>query len=85
MGRACFAGFDRSRVARSADRRELTGDGARWAFPRDGRREGRGASGDMRGLGLTRLNRTRILPDTPQTRGMIAKVAHLIEWQAASE
>lgn len=39
----------------------------------------------LRGLGLTRLNRTRILPDTPQTRGMIAKVAHLIEWQAASE
>lgn len=39
----------------------------------------------LRGLGLTRLNRTRILLDTPQTRGMIAKVAHLIEWQAASE
>jgi large subunit ribosomal protein L30 len=30
------------------------------------------------GLGLTRIGRVRELPDTPETRGMIAKVAHLV-------
>jgi large subunit ribosomal protein L30 len=31
------------------------------------------------GLGLNRIGRVRELPDTPQIRGMIAKVAHLVE------
>ncbi len=31
------------------------------------------------GLGLGRQGRTRSLDDTPAVRGMIAKVAHLIE------
>jgi large subunit ribosomal protein L30 len=30
------------------------------------------------GLGLNRIGRTREVPDTPQTRGMIAKVRHLV-------
>jgi len=30
------------------------------------------------GLGLNKVGRVRELPDTPQTRGMIAKVAHLV-------
>jgi large subunit ribosomal protein L30 len=30
------------------------------------------------GLGLNRIGRTAELPDTPATRGMIAKVAHLV-------
>ena len=30
------------------------------------------------GLGLNRIGRVVELPDTPQTRGMIAKVAHLL-------
>ncbi len=30
------------------------------------------------GLGLNRNNRIRDLVDTPSTRGMIAKVAHLV-------
>jgi large subunit ribosomal protein L30 len=30
------------------------------------------------GLGLNRIGRMRELPDTPQTRGMIAKVRHLV-------
>ena len=30
------------------------------------------------GLGLNRIGRMRELPDTPQTRGMIAKVKHLV-------
>ena len=31
------------------------------------------------GLGLNRIGRVSKLPDTPATRGMIAKVRHLIE------
>jgi large subunit ribosomal protein L30 len=31
------------------------------------------------GLGLNKLGRTSTLDDTPSVRGMIAKVAHLIE------
>ena len=30
------------------------------------------------GLGLNRIGRVTELPDTPATRGMIAKVAHLV-------
>ena len=30
------------------------------------------------GLGLNRIGRTSVLEDNPSTRGMIAKVAHLI-------
>ena len=30
------------------------------------------------GLGLNRIGRVRELPDTPQTRGMIVKVKHLV-------
>ena len=30
------------------------------------------------GLGLNRIGRVAEVPDTPQTRGMIAKVQHLV-------
>ena len=30
------------------------------------------------GLGLNRLGRESVLKDTPQVRGMIAKVAHMV-------
>ena len=30
------------------------------------------------GLGLNKIGRTRALPDTPMTRGMILKVRHLV-------
>ncbi len=33
------------------------------------------------GLGLKKHDSTKILPDTPQTMGMIAKVSHLVEWK----
>ena len=33
----------------------------------------------LKGLGLGRIGRTRTLEDTSAVRGMIAKVAHLIE------
>ncbi len=30
------------------------------------------------GLGLNKMHRRRTLPDTPQVRGMIRKVSHLV-------
>ena len=33
----------------------------------------------LAGLGLNKVGRTRTLEDTPAVRGMIAKVAHMIE------
>lgn len=33
----------------------------------------------LRGLGLRRIRQTAIHPDTPQVRGMIRKVAYLLE------
>jgi large subunit ribosomal protein L30 len=40
-------------------------------------------TGDQRatlvGLGLNRVGRIATLEDTPQVRGMIAKVAHMVE------
>ena len=35
------------------------------------------------GLGLKRPNTTVLLPDTPQVRGMLAKVPHMVEWAPA--
>jgi len=32
----------------------------------------------IRGLGLTRLNKTVVLTDTPEIRGMINKVSHMV-------
>ena len=32
----------------------------------------------LRGMGLTRMRRTVILNDTPEIRGMVAKVSHLV-------
>jgi large subunit ribosomal protein L30 len=33
----------------------------------------------LKGLGLNKIGRERTLEDTPSVRGMIAKVAHMIE------
>jgi large subunit ribosomal protein L30 len=33
------------------------------------------------GLGLKKTNSTKLLPDTPQTMGMIGKVAYLVSWE----
>ena len=33
------------------------------------------------GLGLKKRDSTKILPDTPQTMGMIEKVAYLVSWE----
>jgi large subunit ribosomal protein L30 len=33
----------------------------------------------IRGLGLTRINSSRVLEDTPAIRGMAGKVSHLVD------
>ncbi len=33
----------------------------------------------VRGLGLRRINHTRVLDDTPEIRGMIRKVSYMVE------
>ncbi len=33
----------------------------------------------LNGLGLTRRNKTVVLKDTPETRGMVNKVSHLVK------
>ena len=39
----------------------------------------------LRGLGLNRIDRERILEDTPAIRGMLNKVQHLVEWEMVEE
>ena len=38
----------------------------------------------LKGLGLNRLNRSRVLEDTPSVRGMIERVRHLVRVESAS-
>jgi large subunit ribosomal protein L30 len=35
--------------------------------------------GTLRALGLGRIGRSAVLPDRPEIRGMVARVAHLVE------
>ena len=35
----------------------------------------------VRGLGLRRINHTRVLENTPAVRGMVKKVIHLVDVQ----
>jgi large subunit ribosomal protein L30 len=39
----------------------------------------------VRGLGLKKLDSTKLLPDTPQTLGMIDKVRYLVTWERVNE
>ncbi len=39
----------------------------------------------LRGMGLTKLNRTVELQDTPAIRGMINKVTHLVKAEEVSQ
>ncbi len=39
----------------------------------------------VRGLGLKKHSSTKLLPDTPQTMGMIKKVTHLVSWERVDE
>jgi len=47
-----------------------------------GRRQDQRAT--LKGLGLNRVRRSRVLEDTPSVRGMIEKVRHLVRIDAAS-
>ena len=38
----------------------------------------------LKGLGLDKINRVRTLQDTPEVRGMIARVHHLVRVESAS-
>jgi large subunit ribosomal protein L30 len=38
----------------------------------------------LKGLGLNRMHRTRVLEDTPAVRGMITKVRHLLRIEEGS-
>lgn len=35
----------------------------------------------LRGLGLKKLNQVSTIADTPEIRGMLTKVSHLISWE----
>lgn len=39
----------------------------------------------VRGLGLRRLNHSRVLQDTPAVRGMIRKVSHLVNFEEVAQ
>lgn len=41
--------------------------------------------GTLRALGLRGLGQSNVLPDTPDTRGQIAKVPHLVSVEEVSE
>ncbi|MCX2563939.1 MULTISPECIES: 50S ribosomal protein L30 [Acetobacter] len=43
----------------------------------NGRKPGQQAT--LVGLGLNKIGRERVLEDTPSTRGMVRKVAHLVK------
>jgi large subunit ribosomal protein L30 len=38
----------------------------------------------VKGLGLGKLNSSRVLEDTPQIRGMVQKVIHLVDIEEVS-
>jgi large subunit ribosomal protein L30 len=40
--------------------------------------------GTLRALGLRGVGKTRVLPDRPEIRGMLARVPHLVEVEPAS-
>ncbi len=55
--------------------------------PADRQRRRAGPSPSVKrwsGLKLNKIGRVAELVDTPATRGMIAKVAHLVEWWRSS-
>jgi len=39
----------------------------------------------VQALGLTRLNKTVVLPDHPQVRGMVRRVDHLVDVEEVTE
>ena len=64
-------------LAARPDKIAYIDDSGRYSFADLAERVNRCASA-LVGLGLNRIGRVKDVPDTPQTRGMIAKVAHLL-------
>jgi large subunit ribosomal protein L30 len=46
---------------------------------RSGKKRGESQRRTLLGLGLTKLNRTVTVQDTPSIRGMIRKISHLVK------
>lgn len=59
---------------KAAGRLRVTQTGSPIGRPADQRRT-------LIGLGLNRMHRSRELEDTPEVRGMIGKVHHLVRWE----
>ena len=55
------------------------GEGIRIRQVRSGIGYDRTQKATLRALGLGRVGKTRVLPDNPQVRGMIAKIPHLVK------
>lgn len=60
-------------------------DGAKVKVTQTGSKLGRrhDQEATLIGLGLNKMNRSRVLEDTPAVRGMIRKVAHLLRVEQA--
>jgi large subunit ribosomal protein L30 len=39
----------------------------------------------VKGLGLRKVNSTRVLSDTPAVRGMIKKVSHIVDYEEVGD
>ena len=61
-----------------ADKKPLTGKTITVEQVRSGARKPEGQNQTLKGLGLNKINRRRTLPDTPDVRGMIHAVRHLV-------
>jgi LSU ribosomal protein L30P len=48
-------------------------------------RQARASEKNYRALGLRRLNHVVVHQDTPQIRGMLRAVSHLVQWEELSE
>lgn len=63
----------------AAPKAEKTGNTVTVKQVRSGAGRGEKQNATLKGLGLGKINRTRTLEDTVAVRGMIRKVAHLVE------
>jgi len=65
--------------SKSSDKKPASGKTVTVRQLRSANRKPADQEATLRGLGLGKIRRERTLEDTPAVRGMIRKVAHLIE------
>jgi large subunit ribosomal protein L30 len=65
--------------SKSSDKKPASGKTVTVRQLRSANRKPADQEATLRGLGLGKIRRERTLEDTPSVRGMIRKVAHLIE------